>query len=134
VGTRSNIGIENDDGTVDFIYCHWGGYPSNNGRILAENYIDPDKVRRLIALGDISSLGERIEPIGPHAFDKRESGTTVAYGRDRGETGIESRTATSIDGACQQVYAYVLRLDGAWWFCGLNRQWAVLAPGAWIDG
>lgn len=33
MATRSRIGIENQDGTVTSVYCHWDGYPENNGRI-----------------------------------------------------------------------------------------------------
>ena len=60
MGTRSTIAIENADGTVTGIYCHWDGYVSNNGRILQESYTDEAKVRKLIALGNLSSLGPYI--------------------------------------------------------------------------
>ena len=60
MSTRSRIGILNDDGTVDSIYCHFDGYISNNGKILQEHYTDPAKMAELIALGDISSLAAEI--------------------------------------------------------------------------
>ena len=40
MATRSRIAIEKENGTVESIYCHWDGYPENNGRILVENYTD----------------------------------------------------------------------------------------------
>lgn len=114
MATRSRIGMVNEDGTVSSIYCHWGGYPSNNGRILSEHYKDREKVKKLISLGDISSLRERTTPTylpeileksedeevkegarllersgvfkkTAHTFNNPEEGVTVAYHRDRGD-------------------------------------------------
>ena len=56
MATRSRIGIENEDGTVSSVYCHWDGYPSGNGRTLVEYYSDREKVKELIALGSISTF------------------------------------------------------------------------------
>ena len=72
MATRSNIAIENQDGTVSAIYCHYDGYIDGVGKKLYENYTTKEKMEQLITLGDISSLGENKE-------------TTVAYHRDRGE-------------------------------------------------
>lgn len=85
MATRSRIAIERPDGSVRSIYCHNSGYPEYNGVILQEHYQDREKVERLIALGDISSLRERVEPTGPHSFDRPEDGAVIAYHRDRGE-------------------------------------------------
>jgi len=57
MATRSTIAIRNADNTVTAIYCHWDGYLSYNGKILFENYNTEEKVRELIALGDLSVLG-----------------------------------------------------------------------------
>ena len=72
MATRSNIEIENKDGTVSAIYCHFDGYIDGVGEILYKNYNTREKLEQLIALGDISSLGKTLEE-------------TVAYHRDRGE-------------------------------------------------
>ena len=72
MATRSNIAIENQDGSVSAIYCHFDGYIDGAGKILQENYNTKEEMEQLIALGDISSLGKTIEE-------------TVAYHRDRGE-------------------------------------------------
>ena len=90
MGTRSTIAIQNADGTVTGIYCHWDGYLSHNGKILAENYADEDTVRELIALGDISSLGKTVGTA--HDFDNCPAGETNAYARDRGERDVAART------------------------------------------
>ena len=57
MSTRSHIGIWNEDGSLDAIYCHWDGYPSYNGALLLHHYQDPEKIRELIALGDITARG-----------------------------------------------------------------------------
>ena len=95
MGTRSTIAIQNEDGTVTGIYCHWDGYTSNNGRILQENYTTESAVRELIALGDLSSLGESIgSKVDFNDYDAQK-GQCLAYARDRGETDAEARTYAS---------------------------------------
>jgi hypothetical protein len=90
MGTRSTIAIQNEDGTVTGIYCHWDGYLSHNGDILQKFYTTEEKVRALIALGDLSSLGEQIG--SKHDFNNAPDDECNAYGRDRGETGCEPAT------------------------------------------
>ena len=76
MATRSRIAIENQDGTVTSIYCHFDGYLEHNGKILQNHFTNREKVEQLIALGDLSCLGEDIEEGAPD---------TIAYHRDRGE-------------------------------------------------
>ena len=71
MATRSRIAIENQDGTVTSIYCHFDGYLDGVGKKLFEHY-DREKTEKLIELGDISALGES-------TLD------TIAYHRDRNE-------------------------------------------------
>lgn len=85
MATRSRIAIEQEDGRVLSIYCHWDGSPDTNGRILMEHYHDRKKVEALIDLGSLSTLGEKLVPSGPHSWSQPEAGVTVAYHRDRGE-------------------------------------------------
>ncbi len=115
MATRSSISIKTSDGKYRGIYVHNDGYLSYNGRVLKEHYTDVDKINRLIDLGDISSLGERVEPIGEHSFDKSERGTTVAYGRDRGETDVDFKVVDdlkSIPDNYDSEYDYVW--DDGW--------------------
>jgi len=72
MATRSNIAVLNEDGTVTMVYCHWDGYPSNNGKILLENYKTYEEVYNLLSHGSMSTLKEDAE-------------TSVFYHRDRGE-------------------------------------------------
>lgn len=87
MATRSLIGKLNSDNTVNYIYCHWDGYPSHNGAILQEHYNTLEKVDALLALGDLSSLGKEIGE--KHDFDfhfgKPNEDWCTAYGRDREE-------------------------------------------------
>ena len=131
MATRSTIALEYADGTVDQIYCHWDGYLEHNGRILQEHYKDPFKVRKLMDLGDVSSLAPSIEKPAGHTFDKSVDGYTVFYGRDRGETGVGSRRFKSFaDYKANHQYEefeYILRTDGRWYVCKYNGSYELLA-------
>ena len=111
MGTRSTIALEFADGTVQQVYCHWDGYLSNNGRILLKHYSDPFKLRELIDLGDLSSLGPRIGT--KHDFDTEEDGECNFYGRDRGESDTEAASYENYDSYLMnsnlEEYNYILR-------------------------
>ena len=89
MATHSTISILENSGTVKQIYCHSDGYLDYNGRLLKTYYKTPELVKELISHGDLSALGEYINPVGEHSFLKRESGCCVYYGRDRGESNTE---------------------------------------------
>ena len=131
MGTRSTIAVQLEDGSVSQVYCHWDGYLSYNGRILQEHYKDRDAAIALVQLGDMSSLGQRVVPNGPHSFDKAEEGTTVYYGRDRGEKGCEPRTFNSLASYLRnfqdEEYNYLFR-NGRWEVISYatNDQWVDL--------
>ena len=119
MGTRSAIGIMNGD-VCQAIYCHWDGYLSNNGMILERWYRSEAKVKQLIELGDLSSLGEYVGK--QHDFDDRTHRDWCKfYGRDRGETDVGSLTFTTYDEffnhysnlGCE--YFYIMK-DGVWFF------------------
>lgn len=101
------------------IYCHFDGYVDGVGKVLHQHYQDAEKVKRLIELGDISSLGERIDPIGNHSFDAREKGTTCAYHRDRGDAKITARRSPfNWKNVAREIghngYVYVFEHDAGW--------------------
>ena len=136
MGTRSTIALEYADGTVHQVYCHWDGYLSHNGQILAEHYSDPFVLQKLIDLGGLSSLGKVIgeaHPFSPHTseLDKlayeaaHEAGYCTFYTRDRGETLRVNKFkdyADYIENHQYEEFEYILRnVDGkATWFvdCG----------------
>lgn len=83
MSTRSRIAIENEDGTYESIYCHSDGYPDGVGKKLKSEYTRVTKIRGLIALGDISYLGDVLGT--KQNFDKPNYQWTLAYHRDIGE-------------------------------------------------
>ena len=93
MATRSYIGKMNPEtGTITYIYCHYDGSPSHNGRILVEHYSDESKVDELLNLGGLSYLGEEIGE--KQDFNNPTKGWTLAYGRDRGELNVEKRLSS----------------------------------------
>ena len=117
MGTRSTIALEYADGTVGQVYCHWDGYLEHNGMILYKHYSDPFKLRELMDLGDLSSLGERIG--SQHAFDKAPEGECTFYKRDRKENGVSQKMydnfADYVENHQYEEYEYILRQDGVWY-------------------
>jgi hypothetical protein len=106
MATRNRIAIENQDGSVTSVYCHWDGHIKTNGVILNNNYTTTDKVEELIALGDLSSLDKTID-------------RTVAYHRDNKEdfnqTPFSDVEELFEDGFGSGVeYVYCFTKDGIW--------------------
>jgi len=115
MSTRSNIGIRNADGTIKYIYCHFDGYPEHNGKILTENYTNINRVNELLKLGDLSVLGKFIGE--KQDFDNRVRDYCLAYGRDRGETGVSSSISTLENLLSNTAIDYVYIFDGQYWEC-----------------
>jgi len=115
MATRSYIGIRNADASVDYIYCHFDGYPEHNGEILTEHYSNASRVRSLLELGDLSVLGKFFGE--KQDFDKRVVDTCLAYGRDRGEPNTEAKNASYDDLIIDQSVDYVYIFDGEYWEC-----------------
>ena len=129
MATRSTIALEFADGTVHQVYCHWDGYLEHNGKILQEHYSDPFKLRDLIDLGGLSSLGPNIgtaHPFSPHGSKEdealyeaaKEAGACTFYARDRGEKLIVHKFVDFQDYLAHhsyEEYEYILRKDGNWY-------------------
>lgn len=120
MATRSTITIKTQEG-YQSTYCHWDGYPTNNGKILSEHYTDPAKIKFLIELGALSSLKKEVGPdVGQiHTFDHPHREVTVAYHRDRGDALVvgsgetyEEAIANGPSGEFEE-YNYLFR-DGEW--------------------
>jgi hypothetical protein len=109
MGTRSTIALEFADGTVEQVYCHWDGYLSNNGEILAEHYMDPFKVKQLVSLGGFSSLRPSIDETAESAYTQR--------GEDL-EVNRFQNIAEYVQEGQREEYDYILRcVNGkAEWF------------------
>lgn len=133
MSTRSMIGkVLADRVTIKAIYCHFDGYPEHNGKILVNNYNDEQKIDALIALGDLSSLGQEIgEKVDFNDRDATFAASRyqcVAYGRDRGETDIEARTFHSLR------YVVERQSDAEYIYIWNGQTWACYKPsGKMID-
>ena len=117
MGTRSTIAIQNQDGSVTGIYCHWDGYLEHNGRILHDHYTTEEIVRELISLGELSSLGTNIGT--KHDFDNAPRNECNAYGRDRGEKGVDAvtfHTWNQMLNEQRQSYNYLFVHGEGWYF------------------
>jgi hypothetical protein len=58
MATRSLIGLKNGE-TVKYVYCHFDGYPSNNGvGTKLARYWNLKKTQELMDRGDLRSLGD----------------------------------------------------------------------------
>ena len=126
MATRSNIGIVNEDGSITGIYCHFDGYPEYVGKILLNHYTDVDWIHMLMDLGDLSILSENMNPTGPHSFNNPQKGVCVAYGRDRGETGTNSRTFEDMgefENSASNTWADYQYLfnNGVWRYRNVNK-------------
>lgn len=115
MSTRSRIGIQLENGKVESIYCHFDGYVTGGvGETLVNHYTDIDKIKKMIFLGDMSCLNKSIECPDGHSYETPISGYSIFYGRDRGETGIDSVTHDAdIWPDYGQDYEYLFK-DGKW--------------------
>ena len=124
MSTRSLICIQRGKNKYEAIYCHSDGYLTYNGQMLNDHYNEREKVEKLIKLGNISCLNEKIDPdpTRPHSFDysERQDDVTVAYGRDRGEKGQESTLCSM-----QELkdwnwieYIYIFNTKNEWVYSG----------------
>ena len=128
MATRSTIAVELANGTVHQVYCHWDGYVSHNGTLLNNHYNTQEQVEKLVSFGDMSCLGECIEPTtDAHSFETREEGVTVYYGRDRDETDerIKTKVFESYDSYKtkfnREEYNYIFR-NGKWFVAAAESR------------
>jgi hypothetical protein len=107
MSTRAAIIRKTEDGIYEGIYCHHDGDIEGVGLMLKGHYTDPNKVAALMALGDISSLGEGLSFMYG----------TEAYMRDRHETGCESIVDESLEEVIESIvingFVYLFE-DGKW--------------------
>lgn len=151
MGTRSRIGyVDPKTNMVHSIYCHWDGYLSNNGRILRDHYKDLKKVKRLIALGSLSSLekhvswrtaekpfvhrywrvGDTHRPqfVEKHTYETPVKDVTVAYHRDRGETWDSVKPEVDSIMLDRQEYNYLYK-NGQWYYQCYKMDWTPIPKG-----
>jgi hypothetical protein len=84
------ITAQMSNGKFRSIYCYYDGDIEHTGKILAEHYTSQDKIESLIALGNLSELGETTDSHPDHNFSNQLNGYCVAYGRECGEPNSEA--------------------------------------------
>lgn len=134
MSTPSTIGIKNDNGTITVIYCNYDGYLDSVGLTLYKHYTDTDKMRALLALGDVFSLGvepiDAITPIMNATGCKYTGELSTKLGDDvynelmnhysraiHDGYNHDARTYDNMDALMQAIgtpYAYILDNDGKW--------------------
>lgn len=125
MSTNANVGIVNEDKTIDTIYVHFDGYLDCVGKQLLEHWTDPEQIKKLMQLGDLSILGEQIG--GKQNFNKWDEKSCLAYHRDRGEDweSVAPEHYDDIDSYMLendwQQYNYLF-VDGEWTWCANNNK------------
>jgi hypothetical protein len=102
MGTRSMIGILNDNDTVTASYCHYDGYVDGVGKTLIESYNTNHEAKMVANGGYLSSLG-------PNYSESKES----AVNADEAEIYIneaEFKSEADFNGA-----EYIYLWDGSDW-------------------
>lgn len=120
MGTRSYIAKQISDDQYLTIFCHYNGYPEENGAMLVQHYNTPERVDALLALGDLYYLQEKVAPVPgtSHSHDNAQPGVTIAYQRDEGYTGCEA-TIQTLEGINDPEpegieFTYFFSLNGQW--------------------
>lgn len=114
MSTHCNIGIQELDGSVRYIYCHYDGYPSHIVPLLINHYATESAVRELLSLGNLRALDY-------------STTVSVAYHRDRGEALTISR-AQSPSHIDLMEYNYLFKAQSGQWWLGTGR-----GSGSWCQ-
>lgn len=129
MSTRSNIAMELPNGKYKVIYCHFDGYLDHNGRILLEHYNTRERVEKLLELGNLSSIAEKLEPDPTkshgHGIGIRQEDVCVSYARDyqeNEEQGLKEDQSAIVMSKKKMLespwieYFYIFTLDDKWKF------------------
>lgn len=120
-------------GIITTVFVNWDGYPSHTGKILLNHYNDEGKLRKMLALGDLSQINEEIgekHPFDAHSIGENHAEWHAKYGkmchayhRDRGERAIPARLYRDLAAwqRDRETHNYLFK-DGAWWYMHLNND------------
>lgn len=118
MATRSTIAMEQPDGRIMQIYCHWDGYLGYNGQVLHKYYRDRAGVLALMLLGDLSTLGKHLSA-NEESLNIPGERHCEAFGRDRGESDTHARVYAEFQDYCARAqmeeYNYIFRSDDTWY-------------------
>jgi len=109
MSTRSLICIQKEN-EIDTKYCHYDGYPSNNGVLLFENYKEEHEVEELLVNDEyISSLGATVEDT---AYGGEQQNTSYSR-EDNIQLFLEEDLINDADN-CWADYIYLFK-NGEWY-------------------
>ncbi|MCD7969081.1 MAG: hypothetical protein LUF87_01850 [Alistipes sp.] len=109
MATRSMIGIMNHRQEIKAIYCHYDGYPENNGAILLQHYQDINKINTLLSLGDIKCLPKNIE------IDNTRNQLSKGSHNENNINYYSSR--------CEYYRESIIRFDSEFSYLWINGKW-----------
>ena len=105
MSTRSLIGCEKENGTIEFAYCHFDGYPEHQLPILTKHYNTREKAIELVSKGAMSALCEDINEI--EFYTKRGEELEI-----HNCANAHAFFFNNID--LWQEYSYYIDLNGEW--------------------
>lgn len=121
MSTHSMIFLQMGEDKYRGTYCHMDGYPVYVGVLLYTFYDTPEKIKELLSLGELSSLGARIGTAVD--FQKRwvskeyynqTRGQCIAYHRDRGDPMVMPCLVKRKEELDREEYNYAF-VNGKWW-------------------
>jgi len=116
MSTRSLICIQKEN-EIDTKYCHWDGYPANNGIILFENYKEEHEVEELLVNDEyISSLGPTVEDT---AYGGEQP--NVPYAREDNNQWLLEEDVIEGGAECWAEYVYLFK-NGDWYVAELYEN------------
>ena len=128
MSTRCLIGRKIKDNKVEYIYCHHDGYLDGVGEILKTYYTNDGVIDKLMALGNLSTLG-KIAESNPNQFNfvgKIDYNLYAAY-RDNGDEDVDSKIIPEkdyIDKLNTNIWmAYLYLWDGEKWCYYCENEW-----------
>ena len=119
MSTRGLIGVKEGD-EWKTVYNHSDSYPEYLGKMLKKYYNTKEKAEELVGLGDLSFVGEELGQ--KHDFEKaykEHPKWTLAYGRDRNETGTNPKTVKSLE----DVYNRATHMGAEYVYLFENGKW-----------
>lgn len=130
MGTRGYIAKQVGPDAYLTIYSCIESYPEHTGKLLLENYGNPESVDKLVALGDIWRLEKSLDPNPSmqHDLEKKQDDVVLSFARDAGETDCQAEMMTldeldDINSSIQFVYVFTL-----------ENSWRYFVPGQAASG
>ena len=135
MSTNSSIGVRNDDGGVEYIYCHWDGSIGNNGRVLMQYFNSKEAAQELVDLGDVSALdvegrdGDETE-VG-EIVEINGCNVNVYTGKRAGKKRYAHSPSDMVKNRGSAEYIYVF--DDSWWVACRETGWDFEELASWVN-